>query len=216
MTSSSSFWGLLPHSNSNNIKGPDYCSTAGPFHSNIAGPDYCSTAGPFHSKVTGPDYCNTTGPDYCSGLAGRRIFFYCLILLIPWLVFSCSEAETVPFEEKILMLLDEKKFDEALEHLQTVRVADEESDISYVDTEDPIVHASKLNALKIHVHLSYANYLTHEAGHLDMGTRMSDALRHYRRVLQLDENHQMARTHIELIEGIYVQMGRDIPQGAAE
>ena len=58
--------------------------------------------------------------------------------------------------------------------------------------------------------------LTHEADHLDMSNRMSDALRHYRRVLELDEHNRQAQAHIETIEGIYRQMGRDIPQGIAE
>ena len=66
------------------------------------------------------------------------------------------------------------------------------------------------------IHMNYALYLTYEAEHLGMTERMPDALRHYRRVLEFNPDHEQAQEEIDQIEGIYEQLGRDIPEGVAE
>ncbi len=128
-----------------------------------------------------------------------RLTIFSFLILIPLIHFSCSEAEPESFKAGIIQLNEQNEYEEALAKLKKS------------DNNPEEVHR-----LKVRTHLAYASYLTHEADHLAMGERMSDALRHYRRVLELDENNTQAITHIELIEGIYDQMGRDIPQGVAE
>ncbi len=110
-----------------------------------------------------------------------------------------EETHSGNLEATIEQFLSEKRYEEALGILR-------ESD---GDTEE-------LESLKVRTHLAYANYLTHEADHLGMGERMADALKHFRRVVELDPDNSQAQTHIDLIEGIYEQMDRDIPEGIAE
>ncbi len=65
-------------------------------------------------------------------------------------------------------------------------------------------------------HMNYALYLTYEAETVTMTERMPNALRHFRRVLELDPDNDRVKAEIALIEGIYQQMGRPIPEGVAE
>lgn len=125
----------------------------------------------------------------------RLIFLTALVFGL----FSCSEPEPEDPGDKISQLIAEQEFEQAFDLL------------GHIDEDTP-----EAEQLEIEVHLAYANYLTHEADHITMGERMADALRHYRKVLELDEDHDQARALIELIEGIYEQMGRDVPQGVAD
>jgi DNA-directed RNA polymerase subunit F len=45
---------------------------------------------------------------------------------------------------------------------------------------------------------------------------MPEALRHYRKVVELDPENAQAKAEIEQIEGIYRSLDREIPQGVAE
>ncbi|MEX0680146.1 MAG: hypothetical protein WD097_02100 [Balneolales bacterium] len=120
-------------------------------------------------------------------------------LLMSVLLFSCSDTEPESYEANINRLLDENQYEEAI---NTLRKSDQDSLITH--------------RLKVQAHLAYGHYLTHEADHLAMSDRMASALRHFRRVLELDDDNTQAQEHIDLIEGIYRQMGRDIPEGVAE
>ena len=122
-----------------------------------------------------------------------------LLLALPLIIASCSDPEPELLDAAVASLLDQDEYESALELL------DEAGD-----------ETAGVDALRVRVHLAYANYLTHEADHLAMRARMATALRHYRRVTELDPANSQALTHIELIEGIYEQMGRDIPEGVAE
>lgn len=123
---------------------------------------------------------------------------FLLVILLPLILFACSGQDPEGLETGINRLVEQHEYEEAL---ATLREADDEP--------------QKVHRLKVQTHLAYANYLTHEADHLEMRDRMSDALRHFRRVLELDPDNSQAQTHIELIEGIYRQMGREIPEGVA-
>lgn len=73
----------------------------------------------------------------------------------------------------------------------------------------------QIRELKIAAHMTYALHLTY--GSLtDMRTRMPEALRHYRKVVELDPENAQAKAEIEQIEGIYRSLNREIPQGVAE
>ncbi len=64
-------------------------------------------------------------------------------------------------------------------------------------------------------HYTYGMYLMNpEQG--NMREVMPRALRHLRRALELNPNSAEAKANIELIEGIYTQMGREIPEGSAQ
>lgn len=140
----------------------------------------------------------------------RYHFLLLLLLVLSVTAWACSgteetnPAKPVTPQERINMMLEKNDYRSALALLSTAREEREDGD-------EPDLHE-----LSVQVHLAYANYLTHEADHLAMGARMGNALRHYRRVLALDPGNTLAQTHIELIEGIYEQMGREIPQGIAE
>ena len=66
------------------------------------------------------------------------------------------------------------------------------------------------------VHLNYALYLTHERAMEDMTHYIPKALRHFRRVLEINPDNQQAQEQRDQIEQIYRQLGRDIPEGIAE
>jgi hypothetical protein len=73
----------------------------------------------------------------------------------------------------------------------------------------------QIRELKIAAHMTYGLYLTY--GSLtDMRTRMPEALRHYRKVVELDPENTQAKAEIDQIEGIYRSLNREIPQGVAE
>ncbi len=157
-----------------------------------------------------PDVSFAIRPDV-NGLRFLTVIIPAALLLM--IAAACSgtenEMRTEPatLEGRVALLLEQNEFEDALQLLS-------EAD-AHQGSEDA-GDARGIDELLVEVHLAYANYLTHEADHLAMGMRMGDALRHYRRVLQLDPGNTQALTHIELIEGIYVQMGREIPEGVAE
>ena len=149
--------------------------------------------------------------------AVRRMAVFMLLIASPMSLFSCSEPQPEPesLEAAISQYLEENEFEAAFKLLEGV---DGDGDAGAGAGADGygLANAGNADELRARVHLAYANYLTHEADHLAMSTRMSDALRNYRRVVQLDPENTQAQSHIELIEGIYKQMGRDIPEGIAE
>ena len=71
-----------------------------------------------------------------------------------------------------------------------------------------------VNQLLMATHMNYALYLTHESD-MGMTERMPSALRHFRRVLELDPGNARAQAEADNIESIYRSLGRDIPEGVA-
>ncbi|MGB9697154.1 MAG: hypothetical protein ACP5P3_02790 [Ignavibacteria bacterium] len=63
----------------------------------------------------------------------------------------------------------------------------------------------------IEKHLAAGNYLMFKAN-LHPKKKYAPALRHYRRVLELDPSNDEAKTNKEQIEMIYESMGRPVPQ----
>ena len=167
-----------------------------------------------------------------SNLAGKPLLpvvIFGAVLLFA----ACSgqQGETPEsMTERIDLLLSEKRFDDAFELLHNaseapmVNGAAYDTDVAAASADQQAesagygshTHEATLHGLLVNTHLAYASYLTHEADHLAMGQRMGDALRHFRRAAELDPQNSIALTHIELIEGIYAQMGRDVPEGVAK
>jgi hypothetical protein len=104
----------------------------------------------------------------------------------------------LPFREHVEWHIQYDQYDEAF---------------ALVRAADPDV--AETRELLIATHMTYALHLTY--GSLtDMRTRMPEALRHYRRVLELDPGNERATAEIAQIEGIYRSLNREIPQGVAE
>ena len=100
-------------------------------------------------------------------------------------------------------------FDEA-----RVKIKDSLPQITEQFQADPTNETAK--QLLVDTHLNYAIFLEHRANHLGMKQRMPDALRHYRRVLELDPENDKAQAEIAQIEGIYKSLNRAVPEGVAE
>lgn len=109
-----------------------------------------------------------------------------------------ADFDSYSLQQKVEFYIENDLFTEALDALRGQDEADQQ-----------------IRELKIAAHMTYALKLTY--GSLtDMRTRMPEALRHYRKVLELDPENAQAQAEIEQIEGIYRSLNREIPQGVAE
>lgn len=132
-----------------------------------------------------------------------------LLLTTSLLIYACGDqnpdgnpgepASVDELGERVEAHNQNEEFEEALDLLRDS------------DEEDPEVQ-SMLET----VHMNYALYLTYEVGQDNMRKNMPKALEHYRRVLELNPDHERAQQEIDQIEEIYQQLGRDIPEGVAE
>ena len=148
-----------------------------------------------------------------------KLFSQILLILGALVVFSgCSETqesetssvelkvtvekpdnfESLPLVEKIKFHIENDQYDDALNLLRPLDENDQQ-----------------IKELLIATHMTYGLNLTY--GSLtDQRTRMPEALRQFRRVLELDPSNTSAQAEIDQIEGIYRSMNREIPQGVAE
>ncbi len=148
-----------------------------------------------------------------------KLFSQILLILGALVVFSgCSETqesetssvelkvtaekpdnfESLPLVEKIEFHIENDQYDDALNLLRPLDENDQQ-----------------IKELLIATHMTYGLNLTY--GSLtDQRTRMPEALRQFRRVLELDPSNTSAQAEIDQIEGIYRSMNREIPQGVAE
>ena len=105
----------------------------------------------------------------------------------------------MPLPQQVLYHVELDQYEQALDLLRNA------------DQEDP-----QVMSLKRDTHLLYGLWLTYSADSVQMSERMGGALRHFRRVLELDPGNSRAQAEIDQIEGIYTQMGRPIPEGVAD
>lgn len=109
-----------------------------------------------------------------------------------------ADFESYSLQQKVEFYIENDMFTDAIGELRGQDEADEQ-----------------VRELKIAAHMTYALSLTY--GSLtDMRTRMPEALRHYRKVMELDPENAQAKAEIDQIEGIYRSLNREIPQGVAE
>jgi tetratricopeptide (TPR) repeat protein len=138
-----------------------------------------------------------------------RIF---AVLSLIFIIAACSKQDAangpdtvapdlsgMPLTQQVVYLVELDEYEHALELLGNA------------DQYDP-----QVMQLKRDTHLLYGLWLTYSADSVQMSERMGGALRHFRRVLQLDPGNSRAQAEIEQIEGIYTQMGRPIPEGVAD
>ncbi|MEX0686375.1 MAG: hypothetical protein WD267_00640 [Balneolales bacterium] len=126
-----------------------------------------------------------------------NLFLPIILTLLVFIGCTKQNQEPATLTDKVQQLNMDDQYEQALEILH------EE------DQDENTVHQ-----LLIATHLNYALYLTHESD-MAMTERMPSALRHFRRVLELDPNNARARAEAAQIESIYRSLGRDIPEGVA-
>ena len=123
-----------------------------------------------------------------------------LVLSIFSLLFvtGCGERKADPAKiEEATKLVANKDFEKG------VAMLDELGNAS--PNDEPLKKA------QIDAHLKYANYLMYESTLLPK-EKYPLALLQYRFVATIDPTNAEAKQNIDLIEGIYSQMGRPIPQ----
>ncbi|HTR82197.1 MAG TPA: hypothetical protein VMM58_11260 [Bacteroidota bacterium] len=123
-----------------------------------------------------------------------------LILGVLSLLFvgGCGEKKADPAKlDEVAKLIGAKNFDKG------VPMIDE---MAKESPSDPAVKKAQIDA-----HMQYANYFMYEST-LPPKEKYPSALRQYRLVASIDPTNTEAQQNINLIEGIYNQMGRPIPQ----
>ena len=101
--------------------------------------------------------------------------------------------------EQVQFLVDNNRFEEALEILRAEEGSDPQMQAALRDT-----------------HFLYGEWLMYHAETVEMNVRMPRALEHFRRVLELEPENEAAQANIEQIEGVYRSMGRPVPEGVAD
>lgn len=111
---------------------------------------------------------------------------------------TSADLEVMTPQERVEHHLQQKDYAAAFDYIDATEI------------EEPL-----RTELLLATHMTHAWELTH--GEVsDQRTRMPAALRHLRRALELDPGNASAVEQIELIEGIYRSLNRDIPDGVAE
>jgi tetratricopeptide (TPR) repeat protein len=102
-----------------------------------------------------------------------------------------------PAVDKAKKLLADKKYDEAITSLEAA-------------------HKAKPKSVEVQKELSEAYTLKGDSSMYNESApprqRYPDALRAYRKAVENDKDNKKAKDNVALIEGIYKQMGRPVPQ----
>lgn len=135
-----------------------------------------------------------------------------IFFVLSLIVASCSsepavepkatlETETTPLSlrELVELAIEQDRYEDALTALAAA------------DTS-----ASERIDLLFATHLTYGRWIMNNQNTQQMGQTMPQALRHLRRAQQLFPGEPQSQELINLIEGIYKQMNRAIPEGVAE
>lgn len=104
-----------------------------------------------------------------------------------------------PVLEQVQFLVDNNRFEEALEKLKAE------------DTSEPQIRTALRDT-----HFLYGEWLMYHADSVQMNVRMPTALRHFRRVVEMEPDNEAAQANIQQIESVYRSMDRPIPEGIAE
>ncbi len=111
---------------------------------------------------------------------------------------GCGEKKADPAKiDEATKLIDNKDFEKGIAMID---------DIGKASPSDELVKKAQVDA-----HMKYANFLMYESL-LPPKEKYPSALRQYRLVATIDPDNAEAKQNINLIEGIYNQMGRPIPQ----
>ncbi len=159
----------------------------------------------------------------------KKIVLLSMLLLV---VAACSssDAKKSDLDSQVKTMLEKHEYREALQLLSNLPATDETNALAleirnqnqaYLENQIEAFKKTDLNVAEnkqklAKAHLDYGIFLEYYGEHLGMRERMSGSLAHFRRTLQLDPNNEKAAAEIGQIEGIYKQMGREVPQGIAE
>ncbi|HTX19839.1 MAG TPA: hypothetical protein VMG34_14385 [Bacteroidota bacterium] len=111
---------------------------------------------------------------------------------------GCGEKKADPARiEEVNKLIAAKNFDKGIPMIDGM-AKDSPSD-------------QAVKQAQISAHIQYANYFMYETS-LPPHEKYPSALKEYRFVAQIDPTNAEAKQNIDLIEGIYNQMGRPVPQ----
>lgn len=152
------------------------------------------------------------------------------MLLIAVAACSSSDTKKSDLDSQVKTMLEKHEYREALQLLSNLPATDETNALAleirnqnqaYLEKQIAEFKKADLtiteNTQKLaKAHLDYGIFLEYYGEHLGMRERMSGSLAHFRRALQLDPSNEKAAAEIGQIEGIYKQMGREVPQGIAE
>ena len=157
---------------------------------------------------------------------------YFISILLLSLTIACSQSKEEPaksdnqFDSKIAQAAEFTKNREFSTALATLSMAGQlegrDSEKMHESFQNVIntIKASDDKKTLADAHLAYGIWMEYYG--IDMSNpssmreMMTGALSHYRRVLELDPSNDKALSEIAQIEGIYKQMGREVPQGVAE
>jgi len=121
----------------------------------------------------------------------------CAILLLLFAA-GCGEKKADPAKiDEAAKLIANKDFEKGIAMID---------DLGNSSPSDEMVKKARIDA-----HLKYASYFMYEST-LPPKEKYPSALRQYRLVATIDPANEEAKQNINLIEGIYNQMGRPIPQ----
>ena len=126
----------------------------------------------------------------------RKLLLFCALSLI--LASGCGEKKADPAKlDQAAKLINNKEYEKGIAILE---------DVGKGSPSDVAVKAARVDA-----HMKYANYFMYESS-FPPKEKYPSALREYRLVTEIDPANNEAKQNISLIEGIYNQMGRPIPQ----
>lgn len=141
----------------------------------------------------------------------KLVIKFLLVMVSLSMFIACSTEKVPQVEQPAVVDLTELSFTDRVQyHIENSEFEEAFALVKSADQNDPTVQE-----LLLATHMTYALELTY--GSLtDQRTRMPEALRHYRRVLEINPDNAQAKAEIEQIEGIYRSLNREIPQGVAE
>jgi len=152
-------------------------------------------------------------------------------LLVTFLFISCgSESQKSGHKAQVESLISQNKYNEALQYLSSLPPSDETTELGKeVRVKNGTYLQNKITELKkadisvsenaaalAKAYVEMGIFMEYYGDHLGMKERMTGSLAHFRKALQLEPGNSKAMAEIAQIEGIYKQMGREIPQDVAE
>ncbi|NCP84676.1 MAG: hypothetical protein GW823_07230 [Bacteroidetes bacterium] len=152
-------------------------------------------------------------------------------LLVTFLLISCgSENKKTGYKAQVETLISQNKFNEALQYISSLPLSEESTELGKdVRVKNSAYLQNKITELKktdssvrenaaalAEAYVEMGVFMEYYGDHLGMKERMTGSLAHFRKALQLEPGNSKAMAEIEQIEGIYKQMGREVPQDIAD